>query len=142
MLCFQSQKKKPLSWLPVGVYSTHITTRPRNSTAYKLYAFYYFYKVILSVSVCNSKIENNKINVQIKKIKHGIVNICTQERSFSLLACYLCLNTDFVGSTSTINISSRYVFSYHPFYFDFHSARIIFDVSSGFYLWNVNRTTT
>jgi hypothetical protein len=26
------------------------------------------------------------------------------------------------------------VFSYHPFYFDFHSARIIFDVSSGFYL--------
>ena len=27
-------------------------------------------------------------------------------------------------------------------YFDFHSARIIFDVSSGFYLWNVNRTTT
>jgi hypothetical protein len=23
--------------------------------------------------------------------------------------------------------SSRYVFSYHPFYFDFHSTRIIFD---------------
>jgi hypothetical protein len=39
-------------------------------------------------------------------------------------------------------ISSRYVFSYQPFYFDFHSARIIFDVSFGFYLWNVNRTTT
>jgi hypothetical protein len=39
-------------------------------------------------------------------------------------------------------LSSRYVFSYHPFYFDFHSAHIIFDVSSGFYLWNVNRTTT
>ena len=31
-------------------------------------------------------------------------------------------------------LSSRYVFSFYPFYFDFHSARIIFDVSSGFYL--------
>jgi hypothetical protein len=39
------------------------------------------------------------------------------------------------------DLSSRYVFSYHPFYFDFHSVRIIFDVSSGFYLWNVNKTT-
>jgi hypothetical protein len=37
-------------------------------------------------------------------------------------------------------ISSRYVFSYYPFYFDFHSAHVIFDVSSGFYFWNVNRT--
>jgi hypothetical protein len=35
-----------------------------------------------------------------------------------------------------------HMFSYHPFYFDFHSARIIFDVSSGFYFWNVNRTPT
>jgi hypothetical protein len=43
--------------------------------------------------------------------------------------------------------SSYYVFpcvmsSYHPFYFDFHSIHIIFDVSFGFLLWNVNRTTT
>jgi hypothetical protein len=37
-------------------------------------------------------------------------------------------------------VSSRYVFSWYPFYFDFHSARIIFDVSSGFYLWNINNT--
>ena len=37
-------------------------------------------------------------------------------------------------------LSSRYVFSWYPFYFDFHSARIIFDVSSGFYLWNINNT--
>jgi hypothetical protein len=37
-------------------------------------------------------------------------------------------------------VSSRYVFLYHPFNFDFHSARVIFDVSSGFYFWNVNRT--
>jgi hypothetical protein len=42
----------------------------------------------------------------------------------------------------SLKLSSRYVFSYHPFYFDFHSARIIFDVSSGFYLWNVNMTPT
>ena len=40
-----------------------------------------------------------------------------------------------------LGISSRYVFSWYPFYFDFHRARIIFDVSSGFYLWNINKTT-
>ena len=39
-------------------------------------------------------------------------------------------------------VSSRYMFSYDPFYFDFHIARFIFDVSSGFYFWNVNRTQT
>ena len=45
-------------------------------------------------------------------------------------------------------ISSRYMFSYfhmfsyHPFYFEFHSARVIFEVSFGFYFWNVNRTPT
>ena len=42
----------------------------------------------------------------------------------------------------TVCVFVCHVFSYHPFYFDFHSARIIFDVSSGFYLWNVNRTPT
>ena len=42
----------------------------------------------------------------------------------------------------TVCVFVCHVFSYHPFYFDFHSARIIFDVSSGFYLWNINRTTT
>ena len=35
----------------------------------------------------------------------------------------------------------RHLFSFYPFYFDFHSARIIFDVFSGFYLWNINKTT-
>jgi hypothetical protein len=35
-----------------------------------------------------------------------------------------------------------HIFSYHPFYFDFHSARVIFYVFSGFYFWNVNRTPT
>ena len=40
----------------------------------------------------------------------------------------------------TVCVFVCHMFSYHPFYFDFHSARIIFDVSSGFYFWNVNRT--
>jgi hypothetical protein len=31
-------------------------------------------------------------------------------------------------------LSSRYVFSWYPFYFNFHSAHIIF------YLWNINNT--
>ena len=35
-----------------------------------------------------------------------------------------------------------HMFSHHPFYFDFPSARVIFDVSSGFDFWNVNRTPT
>ena len=35
-----------------------------------------------------------------------------------------------------------HMFSHHPFYFDFPSAHVIFDVSSGFDFWNVNRTPT
>ena len=42
----------------------------------------------------------------------------------------------------TVCVFVCHLFSFYPFYFDFHSARIIFDMSSGFYLWNVNRTTT
>ena len=34
-----------------------------------------------------------------------------------------------------------HLFSFYPCYFDFHSAGIIFDVSSGIYLWNINKTT-
>ena len=40
----------------------------------------------------------------------------------------------------TVCVFVRHMFSWYPFYFDFHSARIIFDVSSGFYLWNINNT--
>ena len=39
----------------------------------------------------------------------------------------------------TVCVFVRHLFSWYPFYFYFHSARIIFDVSSGFYLWNINR---
>ena len=42
----------------------------------------------------------------------------------------------------TVCVFVCHLFSLYPFYFDFHSERIIFDVSSGFHLWNVNRTTT
>ena len=55
----------------------------------------------------------------------------------AMLALYVIVDTCIV----TVCVFVCHVFSYHPFYFDFHSARIIFDVSSGFYLWNVNRTT-
>ena len=40
----------------------------------------------------------------------------------------------------TVCVFVRHLFSWYPFYFDFHRARIIFDVSSGFYLWNINNT--
>ena len=41
----------------------------------------------------------------------------------------------------TVCVFVRHLFSFYPFYFDFHSARIIFDASSGFYLWNIKKTT-
>ena len=43
--------------------------------------------------------------------------------------------------TVTVCVFVCHLFSFYPFYFDFHSARIIFDVSSSFYLWNINKTT-
>jgi len=41
----------------------------------------------------------------------------------------------------TVCVFVCHLFSFYPFYFDFHSARIIFYVSFGFYLWNINKTT-
>jgi hypothetical protein len=49
---------------------------------------------------------------------------------------------EILNSIVTVCVFVCHMFSYHPFYFDFHSARVIFDVSSGFYFWNVNRTPT
>ena len=37
----------------------------------------------------------------------------------------------------TVCVFVCHMFSYHPFCFDFHSAHVIFDVSFGFYFWNV-----
>ena len=42
----------------------------------------------------------------------------------------------------TVCVFVCHMFSYHPFYFDFHSAPVICGVSSGFYFWNVHRTPT
>jgi hypothetical protein len=42
----------------------------------------------------------------------------------------------------TVCVFVCHMLSYHPFYFDFHSAHVIFYVSSGFYFWGVNRTPT
>ena len=54
----------------------------------------------------------------------------------SVIICFVCCYI------VTVCVFVCHMFSYHPFYFDFHSAPVIFDVSSGFYFWNVNRTPT
>ena len=41
----------------------------------------------------------------------------------------------------TVCVFVCHLFSFYPFHFDFHSARIIFYVSFGFNLWNINKTT-
>ena len=46
-----------------------------------------------------------------------------------------------VNTIVTVCVFVRHLFSFYSFYFDFHSARIIFDVSSDFYLWNINKNT-
>ena len=66
---------------PVGVYITQNSRNPRISSAYKLYAFYYFYIVVLSVSVCqkkNKKCPNNKKEIYNDKYRH------TRDRLFGL----------------------------------------------------------
>ena len=50
-------------------------------------------------------------------------------------------NIDKAACIVTVCVFVCHLFSCYPFYFDFHSARIIFDVSFGFYLWNINKTT-
>ena len=60
--------------------------------------------------------------------------MCTQKKKLFEFLKY--------NNIVTVCVFVCHMFSYHPFYFDFHSARIIFDVSSGFYFWNVNRTPT
>jgi hypothetical protein len=45
----------------------------------KIYSLFHvlgrLFYIFFAFTVCNSKIEKNKINVQIKKIEHGIANI-------------------------------------------------------------------
>jgi hypothetical protein len=85
-----------------------------------------------------------------------LVEVCLDGTCFLRLSRQMVLTSDhrlFIGvviSEQSINLSKetftvcvfvRHLFSFYPFYFDFHSARINFDVSSGFYLWNINKTT-
>jgi hypothetical protein len=58
---------------PVGVCITQNLRNPRTSSAYKLYAFYYFYIVVLSVSVSQNfffKCPNNKKEIYNDKYRH------------------------------------------------------------------------
>ena len=65
---------------PVDVCITQNSRNPRISSAYKLYAFYYFYIVVLSVSVCQKKkIPNNKKEIYNDKYRH------TKDRLFGLI---------------------------------------------------------
>ena len=72
---------------PVGVCITQNLRNPRISSAYKLYAFYYFYihVVVLSFSVCQknnnkAKCPNNKTEIYNDKYRH------TRDRLFGLLS--------------------------------------------------------
>jgi hypothetical protein len=67
---------------PVGVCITQNSRNPRISSAYKLYAFYYFYIVVLSVSVCQKK----KFQIIIRK--YIMTNIDTQETDYSVYIGY------------------------------------------------------
>ena len=70
----------------VGVCITQNLRNLTISSAYKLHAFYYFYIVVLSVSVCQKKTELKKKNVQIIKRKYIMTNIDTQETQYSVYA--------------------------------------------------------
>jgi hypothetical protein len=52
------------------------------------------------------------------------------------------LFTNTISDPMTVTWQEEPVSERQTTYVDFHSARIIFDVSSGFYLWYINRTTT
>ena len=80
-------------------------------------------------------------NLHQKDVEDYILFIDRAQSLVDYLPMLLLLST-IVMYIVTVCVFVCHVFSYHPFYFDFHSTRIIFDVSSGFYLWNVNRTTT
>jgi hypothetical protein len=55
---------------PVGVCIAQISRNPRITSACKLYVFYYFYIVVLSVSEQNKKCPNNKKKIYNDKYKH------------------------------------------------------------------------
>jgi hypothetical protein len=111
---------------------------------------------LLCVYICHYiyiSCHTEKKNVQIIKRKYIMTNINTQETDFYSVYINMCNFDNMMGSAIIFETTFPYcivpvyvfvchMFPYHPFYFDFHSARVIFDVSSSFYFWNVNRTPT
>ena len=78
------------------------------------------------------------------KIENPLCSVCNviEDEEHFLVSCKKYeAEIKFVKHIVTVCVFVCHLFSFYPFYFDFHSTRIIFDVSSGFYLWNVNRTT-
>ena len=72
----------------VGVCITQNSGNPRISSTYKLYAFYYFYIVVLSVCVKKKiKCPNNKKEIYNDKYRH------TRDRLFSLRSLQLTLRS-------------------------------------------------
>ena len=85
----------------------------------------------------NTLSESNDFNLLFgEDTQFPVSQVQTRARSNTRPESVIATNT-----TVTVCLFVRHLFSFYPFYFDFHSARIIFDVSSGFYLWNINKTT-
>ena len=93
-----------------------------NKSWLKCARFLYKIHVTLQCIVVSALRKTSKVNTILKVVifKHSVI----------LFRCIV-----------TVCVFVRHLFSFYPFYFDFHSARIIFDVSSGFYLCNINKTT-
>jgi hypothetical protein len=69
---------------PIGAYITQNSRNPSIFSAYKLYAFYYFYIVVLPVSVCQ-KFFLKKVQIIKKEIYNDTKkNIDTQETDYSV----------------------------------------------------------
>jgi hypothetical protein len=67
------------------------------------------------------------------------INMCNFD---NMMGSAIIFETTFPYCIFPVYVFVCHMFPYHPFYLDFHSARVVFDVSSSFYFWNVNRTPT
>ena len=70
---------------PVGVCITQNSRNPRISSAYKLYAFYYFYIVVLSVSCVSKNKYIKKCQTNKKEIFNDKLYRHTRDRLFGLI---------------------------------------------------------
>ena len=74
---------------------------------------------------------------RVEAIPMFLLTVPVQICQVKLVLCYTAWSS-ITNGVVTVCVFVRHLFSWYPFYCDFHSARIIFDVSSGFYLWNIN----